>query len=247
VHGRTRVHAPPPHTRAGAHARTHAHTQYDKFPDYSSFESICVDISKSCFSRYFICIYRPPGQLVNFFDEVQDLLANVSTMHTYVDIVGDFNLHLDIRSATTNTFIDILASFDTKQHVNFPTHTHGHWLDLLVTRSSCKTFTDSDSLSDNNTVITNYKVPITPAVSKHKVFYRAIQSINFAALITDILTSHLVTLPKENVSDLYEQYCQVLKILFWRSTQKTPKIVQTFRILHLKWSDKVSNATLCYP
>ena len=127
VHGRTRVHAPPhTHTRAGAHARTHAHTQYDKFPDYSSFESICVDISKSCFSWYFICIYRPPGQLVNFFDEVQDLLANVSTMHTYVDIVGDFNLHLDIRSATTNTFIDILASFDTKQHVNFPTHTHGH-------------------------------------------------------------------------------------------------------------------------
>jgi len=30
--------------------------------------------------NFFICIYRPPGQPANFFEEFQDLLENVWTM-----------------------------------------------------------------------------------------------------------------------------------------------------------------------
>ena len=128
--------------------------------------------------------------------------------------MGDFNLHLDTPSATTTTFNDILASFDTKQHVNFPTDIHGHWLDILITRSSCKniqTPTVVDDLSDHNTVIADLKVPIAPAVSKHNMFYRAIHSINIASFMTDIVTSDLVTHPKEHVSDLYKQYVKYLR------------------------------------
>ena len=185
-------------------------------PDYTTFESICLNISNSCFCGVFICIYRPPGHPANFFEEFQDLLENIATMHTEFYIVGDFNLHLDTPSATTTTFNDILASFDTKQHVNFPTHIHGHWLDILITRSSCKniqTPTVVDGLSDHNTVIADLKVPIAPAVSKHNMFYRAIHSINIASFMTDIITSDLVTHPKEHISDLYKQYRQILKTL----------------------------------
>jgi len=185
-------------------------------PEYSTFESICVDISHSSFSGYFVCIYRPPGHPANFFEEFQDLLENLATMHSEFYIVGDFNLHLDIPSATTTTFNDILASFDTKQHVTFPTHIHGHWLDLLITRSTCeniRTPTVSDGLSDHHTVIADLKVSITPAVSKHNVFYRSIYRIDIAALMTDILKSDLITHPKKHVSDMYEQYYQVLKAL----------------------------------
>ena len=131
-------------------------------------------------------------------------------MHTEFYIVGDFNLHLDTPSATTTTFNDILASFDTKQHVNFPTHIYGHWLDILITRSSCKniqTPTVADGLSD-------LKVPIAPAVSKHNVFYRAIHCINIASFMTGIITPDLVTHRKEHVSYLYKQYCQILTTLF---------------------------------
>ena len=111
-------------------------------------------------------------------------------------------------SAPTTTFNDILASFDRKQHVTFPTLIGGHWLDLLITRSSFKyieTPTVSDVLSNHDTLIADTKILITPAVSKHKVFYRAIHSINIA--------SDHVTHPKENVSNLYEQYRQILKTL----------------------------------
>ena len=83
-------------------------------PDYTSFESMWVNISNSCFSGYFICIYRPPGHPANFFEEFQDLLGNVATMHTEFYSLGDFNLHLDTPSAVTTMFNDILASFYTK-------------------------------------------------------------------------------------------------------------------------------------
>ena len=51
-------------------------------PDYATFESICINISHSCFCVVFICIYRPPGHPANFFEEFQDILENVATMHT---------------------------------------------------------------------------------------------------------------------------------------------------------------------
>ena len=44
------------------------------------------------------------------------------------------NLHLDNSNGITYKFNDILTCFDLKQHVNFPTHVHGHWLDLLITK-----------------------------------------------------------------------------------------------------------------
>ena len=40
------------------------------------------------FSRYFICIYPPPGNPVNCFVEFQDFLANMATMHNEFYIVG---------------------------------------------------------------------------------------------------------------------------------------------------------------
>ena len=185
-------------------------------PNYTTFESMCLNISNSCFSGHFICIYRPPGHPANFFEQFQHLLENIVTIHPDFYIVGDFNLHLDTPSATTTTFNDILASFETTQHVNFPTHIHGHWLDIIITRSSCKniqTPTVVDGLSDHNTVIANLKVRTAPAVSKHNVFYRAFHSINIAAFMADITTSNLVTSPREHLSELYKQYHQILKTL----------------------------------
>ena len=111
-------------------------------------------------------------------------------------------------------FNDILALFNRKQLVNFPTHIHSQWLEILITRSSSKniqTPTVTDGLLARNTVIADLKVPIAPAVSKHNVFYRAIHSINIESFMTDIITSDLVTHTKEHVSDLYKQYRQIRK------------------------------------
>ena len=50
--------------------------------EYSSFESISVEISDSSFSAYFVCIYRPPGHQANFFEEFQDLLEHLAPIHS---------------------------------------------------------------------------------------------------------------------------------------------------------------------
>ena len=53
------------------------------------------------------------------------------------------NLHPDSSNGHTNKFNEILTCFDLKQHVNFQTHVHGHWLDLLITKrisNSIKSF-----------------------------------------------------------------------------------------------------------
>ena len=173
----------------------------------------------------FLLYLSPSGSPSNFFEEFHDLLENVATKHY---IVGDFSLHLDTPSATTTTYNDILASFHTKQHVNFPKHIHGHWLDILINRSYCKniqTPTVADGLSDHNTVIADLKVPIAPAVSKHNVFYRAIHSINIASFMTYIIRSDLVTHPKEHISDIYKQHRQILKTLLDKHAPITSKAV----------------------
>ena len=62
-----------------------------------------------------------------------DLLENIVTTHLDNYILGDFNLHLDVSDSNTQRFNEILTCFNLKQHVNFSTHVHGHWLDLLIT------------------------------------------------------------------------------------------------------------------
>ena len=42
---------------------------------------------------------------------------------------------MQITQMEKNTNInEILTCFNLKQHINFPTHVHGYWLDLLITK-----------------------------------------------------------------------------------------------------------------
>ena len=130
-------------------------------PEYSSFESICIEIPHSSFSAHFICLYRPPGEPAKIFEEFQELLENLVTLRSEINVSDDFNLHLDTSSAVTTTFGDILTAFDLKQHVTFATHIHGHWLDLVIPRSTCDTiqaFKVVDGLADHHTVIVYVKI-----------------------------------------------------------------------------------------
>ena len=126
-------------------------------------------------------------------------MENLATMRSEFYIFGDLNVHLDIPSAITTTYNEILVSFDLKQ-VTFSTHIHGHWLDLLITRSTCyniQTYTVSDGLSDHHTVIVDVNVSRTPVESKHNVYYRLSHKISIAALKADILKSNLIKNPND--------------------------------------------------
>ena len=57
---------------------------------------------------------------------------------------GDFNIHMDQKNCLMIDFSHLLdsASADLYQHIDFPTHPHGHILDLLLTTQ------DSNLVSD---------------------------------------------------------------------------------------------------
>ena len=78
------------------------------------------------------------------------MFIHITLLHSY------FNLHLDNSNGNTNKFNEILTCFDLKQHVNFPTHGHGHWLDLLITKrisNSIKSVFSAAGISDHLAVI----------------------------------------------------------------------------------------------
>ena len=77
--------------------------------------------------------------------------------------------------------IEILTCFDVKQHVNFPTHVHGHWLDLLITKhtsNSIKSVFSAASISDHLAVISEIDGCKTK-LNKEKISFRKINKIDY--------------------------------------------------------------------
>ena len=84
-----------------------------------------------------LCMYCPPGPTTTFFSESQDMLSYISTLPHDLALMGDFNLHIDSSSADAGQLYGILESFDLHQYVDFPTHIHGHSLDLMICSTGC--------------------------------------------------------------------------------------------------------------
>ena len=79
--------------------------------------------------------------------------------------MGDFNLHLENSTGNTTKIDEILPCFDLKQHGNFPTHVHGHWLHFLITNfnyqlisisNAIKSVFQTAGISDHLAVISIY-------------------------------------------------------------------------------------------
>ena len=90
-----------------------------------------------------VTIYRAPYSEDHpvsshvFFDEFSSYLENTVMAPEVLLITGDFNFHIDCPSdADAKTFADLLDTFGLIQHVQVPTHSSGHTLDLIITRST---------------------------------------------------------------------------------------------------------------
>ena len=150
-----------------------------------------------------------------FFNEFEDLLENIVTTHLDIYILGDFNLHLDVSDSNTQRFNTILKCFNLKQHVNFSTHVHGHWLDLLINKSSCdhvKSVFPADGISDHFAVVSeiNLSAPVSP---RKTITFRKTTKICMTFFRADILDSSLIKNPKNELHDLCDQYTSVLTSL----------------------------------
>ena len=107
-----------------------------------SFEycELLVQISSSLKIRVVI-VYRPPHSedhrvpLITFLSEFSSYTESIILSKNHLLILGDLNIHMDVSTvAYTVKFMDLLESLGLEQHVRGPIHTHGHTLDLVITR-----------------------------------------------------------------------------------------------------------------
>ena len=110
----------------------------------------------SSISTNLICIYRPPASTNTLFDEFPGFLETTFQFQEDLYMFGEFNIHLDLPSLNTRSFMDVLQTYALHQHVSFPTHVHGYWFDLFITRptyTNIKAIFPPDGISDHHYVI----------------------------------------------------------------------------------------------
>ena len=214
-------------------------------PSYSTFEIFGIKITSKFFTGLVFSVYHPePYHKEAFFDEMGDLFEALVSFSGEIYLMGDLNLHLDTKNAETDKFNEILTLFDYKQHVNFATHIHGHWLDVLITRSTnsfIKSVYPSPGISDHFLILADLNL-IKTASQKMRITYRQYKKISLEKFKADIAVSELILEPKVSLSGLCDQYFKTLSILLDKHaplktkllSDKPPTPWMTQEILNLK-------------
>ena len=82
---------------------------------------------------FLIVLYRPPGPLADFVEELDMLLCSLPDDGTPLILLGDFNIHLEGTQGVD--FKSLLTSFDLTLLNTPATHQAGKQLDLILTRN----------------------------------------------------------------------------------------------------------------
>ena len=146
------------------------------YGDFTSFECLCALIKCSP-NILLVTIYRPPRCSAHaFLDEFRELLSTICLQYDCIIVSVDFNLHVDDpKNTSTKEFLTLIDTFSFTQHVQGPTHSHGHTLDLVITKGLNVSTTVMDiALSDHLCVVFNVCTCIsvyhtTPATISRRV------------------------------------------------------------------------------
>ena len=102
-------------------------------------------------------------------------------------IAGDFNFHVDCPSdPDAKAFANLLHTFGLIQHVQVPTHSSGHTLDLIITRSVNDIMTTSPrttcNLSDHSFIECLLDIP-RPNISVSEGQFCKLKQINLEKVL----------------------------------------------------------------
>ncbi|KAK3547423.1 hypothetical protein QTP86_020884 [Hemibagrus guttatus] len=111
---------------------------------------------------FIIVIYRPPGPLGNFLEEMDTLLSVFPSDSTPLTVLGDFNLPSD--KIHSSGLLALLNSFSLSFNSCPPTHKEGNVLDLVFTHPSPATDMTVTPLhiSDHHLVSFSITLPVLP-------------------------------------------------------------------------------------
>jgi len=217
----------------------------------TSFESMNVLATIGSSAFRIIVLYRVPPSKQNklkqstFLEEFADLLEQAATWTGKLIIMGDFNVHWNSEdNHERKDLASLLEAFSITQHVCGPTHSKGHTLDLVMTRTENNIVREcitSDFISDHNAILVTLNTGKDHPPRKY-IETRKLRDIQFASLDDDIASSVLSTALPDDVDDAVESYNTVLtELLNKHAPLKTHHVVDRViqpwmneEILHLK-------------
>ncbi|XDV31632.1 hypothetical protein PO909_002599 [Leuciscus waleckii] len=216
--GYTYMDKPRPEGRGGGVAavyRRDIKTSIISIPAVQSFEHITFKLSGPT-PLVTAIIYRPPKPNPSFLADLSDFLTQLSAISPSVLLLGDFNVHIDTNCKSAIEFLEMLHCFNFTQHVNFPTHSQGHILDLVCSTGLTISHLSSLNLniSDHLVITMNIDLPITTTKNKRSISFRNLKSISTPALLASLVSkiSSIPPLQTDNPSDLTDYYNETLSI-----------------------------------
>ena len=175
----------------------------------TSFEYLATSLAIHSSCLLLLIIYRPPSSNLNMFiSEFSTFLELLATAPGKLIIAGDFNIHVDESGPASSQFLSLIDSFDVQQHVCEPTHVHGHFLDLVLSRACENSIVDcfvSDLISDHFAVHWSVRAhrPIRPTKS---IQFRKLRSIDHSSFCSDLAKLPLVVNTADDSDSILHQY-----------------------------------------
>ena len=125
-------------------------------PEFSSLENHTVSLTLNGRRMFLGVVYWPPASsVVKIFEDFLSYMGFLSSLSSSFVICGDFNFHVDTMSPTVSEFKLVIDSCCLSQYIDFPTHLHGHTLDLLMAPSKFSAISDvkgSGFISDHKII-----------------------------------------------------------------------------------------------
>ena len=212
---------------------------------YTHFEHITCSVTAANRQFRLCVIYRPPPSKLNglrntiFFDEWSTYLDHQVILPQEIIITGDLNFHLDdLANADARQFSGILNSRGLIQHVTEATHTHGHTLDVVITRHGSSIIHKPVSVYDpclcdanGNMSGDHLAVHVSlncgqPDRPRKKVNFRKYRKIVIQEFITDIESSAALQ-PSDDagVDDLVGAYMSGIKELIEKHAPLQTRVI----------------------
>jgi len=104
----------------------------------STFEFLCGHASTNTGQFVLLAVYRPGSRAPSeqFLDELSAAFERHAAFGCPIVVCDDFNIHVDNTDDIYAVRLsELLQSFGCVQHVVKPTHSAGHRLELVITRS----------------------------------------------------------------------------------------------------------------
>src|SRR5271154_352768 len=183
---------------------------------YGTFEVLLVQLTS--FTKTFVIatIYRSPGALTNFLTDLSDLLSILVAKYDDFILAGDFNIHMDIETnESCKKLTELFNNFGLRQHVNLPTHTGGHILDLVISRDNTRlvqSVSVAEGITDHHSVLADLSIAVQKKNVIRKTFHQ-FKKLDKVKFQEDILSSDLYSNPSTDVDVLATQYHNIVSNL----------------------------------